>query len=229
MSSDKKSAYGTASEDTSFRRTWDREEYAAQASERNARERAEAAERREAKLSGKSYVRAATPPDASKTESREKRLDVTAQLGKTLLVPASAAVGKRGKGAGFYCKDCDLTFKDNLQWVDHLNSRQHLVSVGESGMVERATLEMVKARLEYLKRKRDEEIKGEVIDLEERLAVRREREEKEREAKRLRRKEARMRQQEAKEEKYEDIGLQSESNIAMASMMGFAGFGTTKG
>ncbi|SCU89740.1 LAME_0E05248g1_1 [Lachancea meyersii CBS 8951] len=34
---------------------------------------------------------------------------------------------KRGKQFGFYCELCDLTFKDTLQFVDHLNHKIHQI------------------------------------------------------------------------------------------------------
>ena len=34
---------------------------------------------------------------------------------------------KRGKQFGFYCELCDMTFKDTLQYVDHLNHKLHAV------------------------------------------------------------------------------------------------------
>jgi len=150
----KENAYGGATSDTA-RRTWDKEEYAAKAAHREDRRREEGKARYEAKLEGKTYHsrRASTPEDAKATESRASRLDVAANVGKVTLVPAGSAVGKRGKGAGFYCGDCDLTFKDNLQFVEHLNSKQHLVNVGETGEVKRATLDEVRERLAWLKRK----------------------------------------------------------------------------
>ncbi|KAI4129989.1 MAG: hypothetical protein LQ347_003545 [Umbilicaria vellea] len=154
----KKNAYGTTTSDTSFRKTWDRAEYAAKAEVRETKIKEEGKARYEAKLEGRKYIpRVSTPPDAKETESRAQRLDVSSNVGKTTLVPAGAATGKRGRGAGFYCADCDLTFKDNLQFVDHLNSRQHLQNTGQSGEVKRATLEEVRERLEWLKRKREEE------------------------------------------------------------------------
>ncbi|KAF2149365.1 hypothetical protein K461DRAFT_281726 [Myriangium duriaei CBS 260.36] len=108
-----------------------------------------------------------------------------------MLVPAGSAVGKRGKGAGFYCDACDLTFKDNLQFVEHLNSKQHLVATGQTGEVRRATLEDVRERLEYLKRKRDEEKARDTVDLATRLDIAREQEEAERAEKRRKRNEKR--------------------------------------
>ena len=190
---DRKGAYGAATgSDTSFRKTWDREEYAAKATERDRKTREEGQARHEAALAGKKFVRrASTPEDARDTEARKARLNVADQVGKTQLVPASAGQGKRGKSAGFYCDACDLTFKDNLQFVEHLNSKQHLVNTGESGEVKRATLEEVKERFEWLKRKRDEEKAGEVVDLPSRIELAKEQEEREREEKRRKRNEKR--------------------------------------
>ncbi|KAL1648483.1 U4/U6.U5 snRNP associated protein [Diplodia intermedia] len=178
MSNQKSGAYGGAAgsaSDTSFRKTWDRAEYAAKAATHDAKVKEEGKARYEAAAAGKKYVRrASTPPDARETEARRSRLDVGAMVGKTMLVPAGSATGKRGRGAGFYCEACDLTFKDNLQFVEHLNSKQHLVATGQSG-----------------ERKREEEQREEVVDLGERLEVAREREEREREEKRRKRNEKR--------------------------------------
>ncbi|MCJ1359564.1 MAG: hypothetical protein MMC33_009566 [Icmadophila ericetorum] len=213
----KKNAYNSTTSDTSFRRTWDREEYAAKAAAREQKIKEEGKARYEAKVAGKKYIpRASTPPDAKEAESRSQRLNVASNVGKTTLVPAGAATGKRGKGAGFYCEDCDLTFKDNLQFVDHLNSRQHLVAVGQTGEVRRAGIEEVRGRLEWLKRKREEESKVEsLVDLRKRLEVRVEEGEREREEKRRKRREKRMGQRaekrgeggEVKREVDEDTGI----------------------
>lgn len=191
---DKRSgAYGTndKSSDTSFRKTWDREEYAAKAAKRESKAQEEGKARHEAALEGKKYHRrASTPPDAKATESRRTRLDVASQVGKQMLVPAGSAVGKRGRGAGFYCADCDLTFKDNLQLVEHYNSRQHLIAIGQTGDVKRATLEDVRDRLAWLKRKKNEE-NEEPVELSSRLEARVEQDSKEREEKRRLRNEKR--------------------------------------
>jgi U4/U6.U5 tri-snRNP component SNU23 len=239
MADKKKSAYGAPASDTSFRKTWDREEYAAKAKDRDDKAREAYKAKTESGGGGdgkKAYIRAATPPDAKNTESRAQRLNVSANLGKTMLVPATAAMGKKGKGAGFYCQDCDLTFKDNLQWVDHLNSRQHLVNVGQDGTVVKATPQDVRDRLAWLKRKRDEDAKGAetVVELGERLEKRKEEMEKEREERREKRREWRRNGGKVAVKKEEDsdgeeVGEEEdEAQAAMASMMGFGGFGTTK-
>lgn len=185
-------AYGASNTDTSFRRTWDRSEYAERAADREVKTKEEGRARYEAAAQGKKYIRrASTPPDARESEARRTRLDIGSQIGKTMLVPASAAVGKRGRGAGFYCDACDLTFKDNMQFVEHLNSKQHLYATGESGLVRRATVEEVRERLAWLKQKQDEEKAGQVIDLGARLERAKEVDEVEREEKRRRRNEKR--------------------------------------
>lgn len=189
---EKPSAYNSTTSDTSFRKTWDRAEYAAKAEARETKVKEEGKARYEAKLAGKKYItRASTPPDAKETQSRTSRLDVASNVGKTTLVPAGSATGKRGKGAGFYCADCDLTFKDNLQFVDHLNSRQHLVAVGQSGEVRKAGVDEVRERLAWLKRKREEETKTDIVDLRARLEVRGAADERAREEKRRKRRERR--------------------------------------
>jgi U4/U6.U5 tri-snRNP component SNU23 len=81
--------------------------------------------------------------------------------------------------------------RDNIQYVEHLNSKQHLVATGQSGEVRRATLEEVRDRLRYLKRKRDEDKFQEVTDLDTRLALNRSKVEEEAEERRRKRNEKR--------------------------------------
>jgi U4/U6.U5 tri-snRNP component SNU23 len=81
--------------------------------------------------------------------------------------------------------------RDNIQYVEHLNSKQHLVATGQSGEVRRATLEEVRDRLRYLKRKRDEDKFQEVTDLDTRLALNRSKIEEEAEERRRKRNEKR--------------------------------------
>lgn len=191
--SGKAGAYGTTNGgDTSHRKTWDRDEYAQKARESDRKRAEEGKARAEAAAEGKKYHRrASTPPDARETEARTSRVDVASMVGKTMLVPAGASIGKRGRGAGFYCEACDLTFKDNLEFISHLNSRQHLVATGQTGEVKVATREEVHERLRWIKRKRREAKKEEVVDLDARLDLSREREERERDEKRRKRNEKR--------------------------------------
>jgi U4/U6.U5 tri-snRNP component SNU23 len=181
--------------DTDFRKTWDREEYAKKAAEDEAKRKEEGKARYEAKLLGKKWHAPVDHSSLEATTSRKQRLDVGSMVGKTTIVPSGSSVGKRGKGAGFYCSDCDLTFKDNLQLVEHLNSKQHLIATGQSGEVMRASVEDVRLRLRMLahqKRAREEEDKRVwQLDLGERLKEREEQDAKERDEKRRKRNEKR--------------------------------------
>ncbi|EEQ84184.1 hypothetical protein RJZ56_000501 [Blastomyces dermatitidis] len=189
------SAYGTPSSDTSFRKTWDREEYSRKAAAEEAKSKVESKARYEAKLAGKKYHAPVDFSTLEATSSRSERLNVASMVGKTTIIPAGSAVGKRGRGAGFYCPECNLTYKDNIQFVEHLNSKQHLIATGQSGEVVVATLEDVRQRLRWLSHKRrvqeEEERKAGQLDLGERLKTREEEEAREREERRRKRNEKR--------------------------------------
>ncbi|EGU76287.1 hypothetical protein FOQG_04340 [Fusarium oxysporum f. sp. raphani 54005] len=236
MSDSKKGAYGGApSGDTDFRKTYDLDEYAAKANEREAKEKEEAKARYEAKLAGKKYHKPLTG-DETYTSARRNVIDLTQQIGKTQLVPGGAGVGKRGRGAGFYCEPCDLTFKDNKQYIEHLNTPQHLINTGQTTEVKRATAEEVHERIEYYIRRRDELEKEKQTSLHERLQLREEEAEKEAEERRKKRREDNERKRIKKEEEArvkmeygEDVRVDGEHDEDdMMAAMGFTGFGTSK-
>jgi len=235
MSAPKKGAYDTAAKDTDFRKKYDRAEYAQKAADREAKEKEESKARYEAKVAGKKYYAPLTGEETL-TQARASRLDVSANVGKVTLMPAGAATGKRGRGAGFYCKDCDLTFKDNLQWVEHENSMQHLRAIGQTGEVKRATVEEVHERIAAIWERMVEEKRGDVKTLGERLEVRKEEEEKRREERREKRREMVERQKAEREEgvkvkrEYgEDVRVEGEHDEDdMMASMGITGFGTSK-
>ncbi|KAJ4311774.1 U4/U6.U5 snRNP associated protein [Fusarium piperis] len=237
MSNSKKGgAYdGAPSGDTDFRKTWDLDEYAAKAKEREAKEKEEAKARYEAKLAGKKYYKPLTG-DETYTSARRNVIDLTQQVGKTQLVPAGAGVGKRGRGAGFYCEACDLTFKDNKQFVEHLNTPQHLLNTGQTTEVKRATAEEVHQRIEYYIRRREDLEKEKQTSLHERLQLREEEAEKEAEERRKKRKEENERKKAKREEESkvkmeygDDIRIEGEHDEDdMMAQMGFTGFGTSK-
>jgi U4/U6.U5 tri-snRNP component SNU23 len=229
-----RSSYGQAAGDTDFRKKYDVDEYAAKAKDREAAEKEERKARWEAKMAGKKYYK---PMDGSEalTTARSATQDFSKLVGTSTLVPAGAGVGKRGRGAGFYCEACDLTFKDNLQWVEHTNSMQHQRNIGATGEVRRATAEEVRARIDALWAREQERKREQIVSLKERLEVRKEEEEKEREEKRRKRKELEERKRLEKEaaakiktEYGEDVRIEGEHDEDdMMAAMGFTGFGTT--
>ncbi|KAK9471693.1 uncharacterized protein V1510DRAFT_419358 [Dipodascopsis tothii] len=121
-----------------------------------------------------------------------------------------------------------MTFKDSLQWVDHLNSRKHLRAVGQTDHVDRATLEEVRSRLAWLRQRRAEIDDGAFdYDIKKRLAERKRLEEDER----RQRREARARKKRARRGLLDSDAPAPDADpeaAAMAAMMGFSGFGTTK-
>ncbi len=235
MSKDKGSAYGAPASDTSFRKTWDLDEYAEKAKVREAERREEAKARYEAKLAGKRYYKPLTGEETL-TRARREVLDLEASVGKTTLVPAGAGVGRRGRGAGFYCAACDLTFKDNMQWVEHANSMQHLRAIGETGEVRKATAADVHQRIVEVWERLQERRRADATTLAERLEVRREEDDREREARRLKRLEEAQRRKQEKEdaekvkvEYGDDVRIEGEHDEDdMMAAMGITGFGTSK-
>lgn len=228
-------AYETTASDTDFRKKYDRSEYAQKAAEKEASEKEESKLRYEAKLAGKKYYKPLTGEE-SQTEARKQRLDVSANVGKVSLMPAGAAMGKHGKGAGFYCEACNKTYKDNLQWVDHINSMEHLRAIGEDGSVRKATAEDVRRRIDEIWERMQEEKEGDAKTLAERLEIREVESEKDREERRAKRRALAERKASRKEEEVkvkteygEDVRIEGEHDVDdMQALMGFGGFGGSK-
>jgi U4/U6.U5 tri-snRNP component SNU23 len=113
---------------------------------------------------------------------------------------------------------------------------QHLRAIGQTGEVKRASAEDVHERIERIWAKMEEERKGDVKTLRERLEGRAEEEEKVREERRKKRQEAAQKKREEREKEIkvkseydEDVRVEGEHDVEdMAAMMGFGGFGTSK-
>ena len=182
-------------EDGSQRRTWDHEEAERKYAERLAREKAEAKELKLKKAHGGKLP----PPASTSTNTVQARTEAIIKReelhGKRELVAPLLSRGNKGKSAGFYCETCDLTFKDSLSYLDHLNSSQHYRKLGISGRVERATLEEVQNRLAWLREVKIEREReaGEGLDLMKRVAERKRLEEEDRKRRREKKKAQRRR------------------------------------
>jgi U4/U6.U5 tri-snRNP component SNU23 len=114
---------------TSSGRTWDRGEAERKYAERLAREKAE---EKEAK-SKKAGMGKLPPPASTASDSVQARTEAIIKPeelhGKRELAAPILGRSKKGKSAGFYCEACDLTFKDSLSYLDHINSSQRMISV----------------------------------------------------------------------------------------------------
>lgn len=154
----------------------------------------------------------------------------------TIINPLNTSSFGKNKKFGFFCLVCDLSFRDNLALIDHINSPLHvqksqsLVSKHNDeeteildGSVRRATVDEVRVTLESLISKQAQEKNSgdNKTDIKERIHRRQEFEKKQqakRKEKRLKAKQNKV----AKNEKNEPI------NNELSSMMGFGGFGSTK-
>jgi U4/U6.U5 tri-snRNP component SNU23 len=229
------SAYGKPAGDTDFRKKYDLAEAAERAAKREVEEKEERKARYEAKLAGKKYFKPLTGAE-TETVARNATQDFSRLVGTSTLVPAGSGVGKRGRGAGFYCEACDLTFKDNKQYIEHTNTIQHQRATGHTGQVKKASVEDVRRRIDLLWERVQAEKKEETVDLGKRLEVRKEEEEKEREERRRKRRELEERKRAKKEEEIkvkteygDDVRIEGEHEEEdMMAAMGFTGFGSTK-
>ncbi|KAK9466720.1 hypothetical protein V1512DRAFT_271303 [Lipomyces arxii] len=220
---DQKPFYGGGSTTDATDQAWDMEALARQGRERAERER----QARESR-----FQRAVTPPDAHEIEIRRQRLNLDQDLNQVVVVPAGAsAVGKKGRGAGYYCEVCDLTYKDSLQWLDHLNSKQHLRASGQTETQVRATVDDVRNRLAWLRQKRDAANNGQEYDIKQRIAERKRIEEDERRMRREKRMQRRKVKKSGVRSGDDEEGKGNEEDgdrKAMEEMMGIRNFGTTK-
>ena len=96
--------------------------------------------------------------------------------------------------------------------------------MGQTTRIERSTVEQVRARIAYLREKTKEASNAKSFDFEQRLAEVREKEAAARAEKKAQKKAEKEKQ---RMEVVKDVTM-SEGDNAMMSMMGFAGFGTTK-
>lgn len=207
------------SEKSTFgRRTWDREEYA------------ELARKRKEAFKQGQNPDAAKKPKLSSTDT----LDFHKDLNKRTIITGTVTK-TRGKAFGFYCAVCDLTFKDNLKYIDHLNSKQHYANTeqqqgdssteGSSSKNNRViTLEDVKKRYDMLCKKLDEIDQNESLYVDG-FNVKKRMEEKARLEREKREEGTRKRIEKEQRAKEEEA---ANADQDMLAMMGISGFGSSK-
>ncbi|KAH7045519.1 zinc finger matrin-type protein 2-like protein, partial [Linnemannia elongata] len=208
---------------------WDMEEFERRAKERAARDK-EKAEEDEARALGKpppplpqnprktvkKKAKEAPTEEAIKAEKSE-RLILESAIGKSQVVQG----GPNGRAPGFYCKICDCVLKDSTAYMDHKNGKKHLKNLGIDRKAVREDLNDVVAKLESMKRKA-EVPKKDKYDLDATLAEVKRQEDRERAEKRERKKQ--KKNDKKPDEGFDDGGM----DPAMAAMMGFSGFGSSK-
>lgn len=212
------------------RKTWNVEAYAKDAKRKPGKKSTSAPTK-----SNTSFI--STDKPSTYLAHRDKLLDqLLSAVGQhTIINPLNTGTYGANKKFGFVCLVCDLSFRDNLALIDHINSPLHVQKSqsllnkdgddeGEllDGGVRRATLEEVKVMLRALIAKlvQEKSAKEGGVDIKERIAKREAFEKAQQEKRRARR----QKRKTNKKTNVESLGDRSN----MASMMGFGGFGTTK-
>ncbi|KAG0379471.1 zinc finger, matrin-type 2 [Mortierella sp. AD032] len=218
----KKGAYGTVVKKKTGR--WDMEEFEKRAKERAAREK-ELQEEDDARALGKAVKKKAAkeaPTEETIAIEKSQRLNLESAIGKSQVVQG----GPSGRAPGFYCQLCDCVLKDSTAYMDHKNGKKHLKNLGVDRKAVREDLTDVVAKLQSMKRKAEEGPKKNIeYDLDARLEEAKRQEEREKAEKRERKK------QKKNEKKADDdtAGFDNGGmDPAMAAMMGFSGFGSSK-
>ncbi|XP_064405568.1 zinc finger matrin-type protein 2-like [Halichondria panicea] len=187
----------------SFRRTWDSRKY-----EKLARDRADTD--REGK-------NPSAPVKREMLKARDYRVDLDSRLGRSIVITKNTPQAQTG---GYFCNVCDCVVKDSINFLDHINGKKHQRNMGMSMKVEKSTVDQVRKRFEFNKKKKEEEKKK--YDFEERLKEVKEDEEKYKE----------YRKEKKRERKRKDRGEEDEDTAELdpelSAMMGFSGFGAKK-
>ncbi|ETV81532.1 hypothetical protein H257_06024 [Aphanomyces astaci] len=150
-------------------------------------------------------------------KARTKKVELDSNVGKTTVIKPDDAM----RATGYYCEVCEVTLKDSISYIDHVNGKKHLRKLGFSMRVEQSSVASVKDRLNAAaKRKWDPEItkKLDAVEAyEKKLAALDE----EAQAKKAKRKEAKAPTPAV------DVFASAEEEAMMAAM-GFGGFNSTK-
>ncbi|BDA50816.1 Zinc finger matrin-type protein 2 [Coccomyxa sp. Obi] len=208
--------------DNTFRRTWDKDEYAEKAEAREKEEQ----EEEESALDAKRRKRLERDPlhqgiivERAKLKQRDFSLDLTSRLGKSQVITNTTPLNQQ---AGYYCSVCDCILRDSASYLDHINGKYHNRALGMSMRVERSTADQVRERLSKHKEKKYESEQVDFVPdgFDRRVLEQQEEEERLREQRRERKREKRKGGQDEEEEYGADPD--------MALAMGFSGFGGSR-
>ncbi|KAJ2721087.1 U4/U6.U5 snRNP associated protein [Coemansia sp. Benny D115] len=226
-------AYGGQKKADSFRRNWDTAAYEQKAKDRQkqAKQQEENDERRRKGLKPLHTQQPTSFAEKELLKARTHAMDLEAMVGKTQVVQVTSAASGQ---AGFYCKVCDVTVKDSLTYLDHINGKNHQRMLNRSMKVATETVEDVLKKLKSLRdaKKRKEKMEGTTYDFYGQVRMQ---QQKNKEAK-ARRKEAHKASKDKQRKTTEgdmpdtvdhgsqDTGVDDE----MSAMMGFGSFGSSK-
>jgi U4/U6.U5 tri-snRNP component SNU23 len=186
--------------------------------------------------------------DRAFLQSRSHLVDTDSKVGKIEIVRPGAAAGDGNSGPtgpGYWCEVCKCLLKDSSSYLDHINGKRHQKNLGFSMRVERVGLDAVKARIAALKQKKledkirnakpqvsaIEDFNSKVNAAEEEETLRRAQKKAEHAAITAQKKAEKQQQKDIEKQREEDkeqLDAADEDSAAIAAMMGFSGFGSSK-
>ncbi|OQR82703.1 hypothetical protein ACHHYP_15603 [Achlya hypogyna] len=155
-------------------------------------------------------------------KARTKQVELEENVGKTVVLKPT---DDTAKATGYFCEVCEVTLKDSVSYIDHINGKRHLRRLGFSMRVEKVGVEAVKERLNMAsKRKWDPSVakKPDAVEAYEKKLA-----EMDAEANLKKKLKKEAKKQQAAAPAPVDV-FATEDEEAMMAMMGFGGFQTTK-
>ena len=138
-----------------FRRTWDAKEFEEKAKKRLEEDLALLEENIFDKPKSEEVIR------REKLKARDYAVDLNSRLGKSQVITKTTPLQEQG---GYYCNVCDCVVKDSINFLDHINGKKHQRNMGMSMKVERSTLDQVKNRFAFNKKKKEDDQKKKEYD-----------------------------------------------------------------
>ena len=163
-------------------------------------------------------------------------IDVVGQ--HAVINPLNTKSFGKNKKYGFVCEICDLSFRDNLALIDHINSPQHIQKIQstdasgtsqdsylESG-IRHATVDEVRRTLRTLIKQKQLKNKGiDKVNIQERISKRLENEKKRAEKRRVRKHKSRLKSDSFSAENLLDDAAEDDNSISR--IMGIKSFAST--
>ncbi|CAO4371470.1 Protein CBG00030 [Caenorhabditis briggsae] len=210
---------GSQASGTNHRRTWDEKEYSLAAHQRALDEKEAEDIRTGKKKKDEPKVK------REMLKAREYKVDLDSKVGKSVVITKATPSAETG---GFYCDVCDCVVKDSINFLDHINGKNHQRNIGMSMKTKKSTVEDVRDRFKLLKEKKErekreaqvEQLLEDVQEEEARMADYK----KDKKVDNNRKRKREAKKEEDEDEQEDDDGLDPE----IRAMMGFSGFATSK-